>query len=122
MSKAFAAATGQEFGIYFAEDLVGKGRKRVVLTGQNAIDAWDTNIKANANYFSGCLPLVIGMPVFVVENVAVEIGIANGSRGTLVSVQYEVHKGHRYAITAEVDIPSYKPLKPSTEHPHRVTI
>lgn len=32
------------------------------------------------------VPLVIGMPCIVTENIATSLGIANGSRGTLVGV------------------------------------
>ncbi|KAJ7608039.1 hypothetical protein DFH06DRAFT_920071, partial [Mycena polygramma] len=55
----------------------------------------------------GRLPLVIGMPVFIVDNIAVELGVSNGSGGTLVNIDYVIRDGRRYAISAEVDLPLY---------------
>jgi hypothetical protein len=53
---------------------------------------------------------------------AVELGVSNGSGGTLVSVEYEVREGRRYAISAEVNLPLYTSLDPNTEHPHRLRV
>ncbi|KAJ7589177.1 hypothetical protein C8J56DRAFT_729274, partial [Mycena floridula] len=55
----------------------------------------------------GRLALVIGMPIFVMDNIAVEIGISNGSSGTLISLEYEVRNGKRYASSAQVELPAY---------------
>ncbi|KAJ7180909.1 hypothetical protein C8R46DRAFT_846742, partial [Mycena filopes] len=122
MTQAFAAATGQEFAIYYAKDMVGRGRNKTLLTGQNARDAWNTPIKSLAEDLSGRLALVIGMPIFIVENIAVELGVSNGSGGTLIGVEYEVEAGHRYAISAEVDLPLYTSEDPAAEFPHRLRI
>ncbi|KAF9017147.1 hypothetical protein BDZ89DRAFT_926886, partial [Hymenopellis radicata] len=122
MTKAFASATGQTFAVYYAEDSIGSGPDRIILRGQNAEDAWNTPIKSLANDLSGRLPLVIGMPIFVVANLAVELGVARGSAGTLVSIDYEVKAGRRYATSAEVDLSSYKSPDPKASFPHRVRI
>ncbi|KAJ7091753.1 hypothetical protein C8R44DRAFT_564497, partial [Mycena epipterygia] len=122
MTQAFAAATGQEFAVYYAEDAMGRGKKKVILRGQNAEDAWNTPIKSHAQDLSGRLPLAIGMPVFVVDNIAVELGMANGSAGTLISLEYEIRESRRYAICAEVDLPLYNSPDPNAEFPHRITI
>ncbi|KAF9014640.1 hypothetical protein BDZ89DRAFT_923026, partial [Hymenopellis radicata] len=122
MTRAFAAATDQEFGVYYAQDRAGSGKNKVLLTGQNAEAAWRTPIKANACDLSGRLSLVIGMPILIVDNVAVELGLCNGSKGTLVSVQYVVRDGKRYALSVEVDVPSYQNPQSSSEHPHRVLL
>ncbi|KAJ7597968.1 hypothetical protein C8J56DRAFT_750841, partial [Mycena floridula] len=121
-TQAFAQATGQEFAVYYAEDSVGRGRKHVVLTGQNAEDAWNTPLKSEAHDLSGRLALVIVMPIFIVENLAVELGVSNGSGGTLVGVEYEVRNGKRYAISAQVDLPLYTSSDPRAKFPHRLTI
>ncbi|KAJ7164354.1 hypothetical protein C8R46DRAFT_864570, partial [Mycena filopes] len=122
MTQAFAGATGQEFAVYYAKDTVGRGRNKTVLAAQNARDAWSTPIKSLAEDLSGRLGLVIGMPVFVVENLAVELGISNGSGGTLVNIEYEIQNGRRYAISAEVDLPLYTSLDPAAQFPHRLVI
>ncbi|KAJ7061708.1 hypothetical protein C8F01DRAFT_946580, partial [Mycena amicta] len=122
MTQAFAAVTGQEFAIYFAKDTIGSREQKIELRGQNAEDAWDTPIKSHAQDLSGRLPLVIGMPIFVVHNMAVELGISNGSSGTLVGINYEIRDGRRYAISAEVDLPSYTSQDPTSVHPHRITL
>ncbi|KAJ6501697.1 hypothetical protein C8R47DRAFT_935239, partial [Mycena vitilis] len=122
MTQSFAAATNQEFAVYYSHDTVGRGHHKTVLTGQNAQDAWNTPIKACADDLSGRLPLAIGMPVYVVDNIAVELGVSNGSGGTLVNIDYEIRDGRRYAISAEVDLPLYTSPDPNAEHPHRLVI
>jgi len=81
--------------------------------------AWAAPIKPAKN-LSGKLPLIPGMPVFLVDNIATELGLSNGSEGTLVSVKYEENEGHRYAVSVEVDFPSY--YNQSKSHPHHVTL
>ncbi|KAJ7607021.1 hypothetical protein DFH06DRAFT_950222, partial [Mycena polygramma] len=122
MTQSFAAATNQEFAVYYSEDTVGRGANKTELTGQNAQDAWNTPIKAHADDLSGRLPLIIGMPVFIVDNIAVELGVSNGSGGTLVNIDYVIRDGRRYAISAEVDLPLYTSLDPNAENPHRLVI
>jgi hypothetical protein len=75
-----------------------------------------------AKDLSGQLPLVIGMPVFIVDNIAVELGLANWSRGTLVNIDFEKREGCRYAISAEVEIPLYTSSDPKAIFPHRVVL
>ncbi|KAJ7574196.1 hypothetical protein C8J56DRAFT_728054, partial [Mycena floridula] len=71
---------------------------------------------------SGRLGLVFGMPIYVIDNIAVELGISKGSGGTLVSIEYKVHQGRRYAISAKVDLLLYTSSDPEAESPHRVTL
>ncbi|KAJ7467137.1 hypothetical protein FB451DRAFT_1484355 [Mycena latifolia] len=120
MTQSFASATGQEFAVYYSEDSVGAGKNRTVLHGQNAQDAWNTPIKSMACDLSGRLALVIGMPIFVVDNIAVELGLANGSGGTLINLEFEIREGRRYAIAAEVEIPLYTSSDLKAKFPHRI--
>jgi hypothetical protein len=122
MTKVFASATNQDFGIYYSSNTMGRGKNKVVLRGQNAEDAWNTPIKSHAQDLSGRLPLAIGIPVFVVDNMAVELGLANGSGGVLVNINYELRENRRYAISAEVDIPTYTAPHPDAEFPHRILL
>ncbi|KAJ7031473.1 hypothetical protein C8F04DRAFT_1041409, partial [Mycena alexandri] len=62
------------------------------------------------------------MPVFCTENIATELGISNGSLGTLISLVYEEFEGRRYAISADVDFKAYKNSNPDAPHAHRVTL
>ena len=118
-TKAFAEATNQPFHLYHSFDYTSKGRKKKVLRNAAAEAAWAAPIKAAKN-LSGKLPLIPGMPVFLVENIATELGLSNGSEGTLVSVKYEEAESHRYAVSVDVDFPSYN--NPSKSHPHHVTL
>ncbi|KAF9048064.1 hypothetical protein BDZ89DRAFT_922475, partial [Hymenopellis radicata] len=122
MTEAFAKATSQDFGIYYAEDCAGRGKKRIELTGRNAEAAWSTPIKGSASDLSGRLPLVLGMPILLVDNLAVELGLCNGSYGKLISINYTVKHGRRYAISAEADFPRYRNPDRTALHPHRALI
>lgn len=73
-----------------------------------------------AQDLSGRLALVVGMPVFIVDNIAVELGLANGSGGTLVNIDFEIRDGRRYAISVEVDIPLYRSSNVNAQFPHRI--
>lgn len=68
------------------------------------------------------VPYIPGMPIFCTENLATELGISNGSPGTLVSIVYEEVDGRRYAISAEVDFSAYRNSDPDAPHPHRVVL
>ncbi|KAJ7203934.1 hypothetical protein C8J57DRAFT_966754, partial [Mycena rebaudengoi] len=123
MAKAFATATDQECHVYHSKDTRGRGgtRRRRQLTGLAAEVAWAIPVK-EANDLGGKVPYVPGMPVFCTENIATELGISNGSPGTLISVIYEEIETRRYAISAEVDFRAYKNSDPNAPHPHRVTL
>jgi hypothetical protein len=62
------------------------------------------------------------MAVFCTENLATELGISNGSPGTLVSIKYEEIEGRRYPISAQVDFRAYTNRDSNSPHPHRVTL
>jgi hypothetical protein len=83
--------------------------------------AWSIPVK-EANDLGGKVPFVPGMPVFCTENIATELGISNGSPGTLIFIVYEEVEGRRYAISANVDFKAYKNSNPDVLHPHRVTL
>ncbi|KIK63407.1 hypothetical protein GYMLUDRAFT_102987, partial [Collybiopsis luxurians FD-317 M1] len=122
MTKVFAKATKQEFHIYYAEDTVKGQTGRVLLAGENAEDAWNTEVKHNANDLSGKLALAIGMPVIVVDNVTVELKISNGSRGTLAGVKYFRRFGRRIAIAVDIDLLNYDNPNQNTERRHRIQL
>jgi hypothetical protein len=140
MAKAFATATDQECHVYHSKDTRGRGGRRRQLTGLAAEVAWAIPVK-EANDLGGKVPFQVvilfsfthqkgekkvpyvpGMPVFCTENIATELGISNGSPGTLISVIYEEIETRRYAISAEVDFRAYKNSDPNAPHPHRVTL
>ena len=62
------------------------------------------------------------MAVFCTENLATELGISNGSPGTLVSIIYEDIHSRRYAISADIDFRAYKNNDPNAQYPHRITL
>lgn len=116
-SKSFAESTGQEYFEYYSVDTY----KKKPLSGRAAQAAWSARPKDDAQDLMGRLPLLIGMPVFLLENVAVELGLANKSEGTIVKIAYELCNGRRQAISVDLDIPSY--TNPGNhQHPHRLTI
>jgi len=116
--EAFAKATGQSFHLYYSIDYTSKGRIKKLLHNAAAETAWAAPIKPAKN-LSRKLPLIPGMPVFLVDNTATELGLSNGSDRTLVSVKYEESEGCHYAVSVEVDFPSY--YNQSKSHPHCVT-
>ncbi|THU91859.1 hypothetical protein K435DRAFT_583082, partial [Dendrothele bispora CBS 962.96] len=124
MTKAFAEATCQDFHVYYAEDSVALAgsRQRNVLSGDAAQDAWNAEIKTDAHDLTGRLALVVGMPVIIVDNVAVELGISNGTRGKLVGITYHVSDNRRYAVSADVHLPSFVSPDPDALDPHVVTL
>ena len=80
--------------------------------------AWSTPPKHSAIDLAGRLPLVIGQPVFLVTNLATELGVANGSGGILLDIKYDVRKRRRYLINATVGMPSY----PVPDGSHRLVV
>ena len=78
-----------------------------MLQNEAAHAAWASPVKA-AGDLSGRLSLIPGMPVFLTENIATELGLSNLSERILVSVKYQVCDYKHYAISAEVDFESYK--------------
>ncbi|KAJ7190789.1 hypothetical protein B0H12DRAFT_958898, partial [Mycena haematopus] len=121
MAEAFATATGQGCYIYHSKDTRGRGKKRRQLMGLAAEAAWAVPVK-EAKDLGGKVPYLPGMPVFCTENIATELGISNGSPGTLISIIFEEIEGRRYAISAEVDFRAYKNSDPHSPHPHRITV
>ncbi|KAJ6555379.1 hypothetical protein DFH09DRAFT_856787, partial [Mycena vulgaris] len=121
MAEAFATATGQQCHAYHSRDTRGRGRKQRQLTDLAAEAAWSVPVK-EANDLGGKVPYIPGMAVFCTENLATELGISNGSPGTLVSIIYEEIEARRYAISAEVDFRAYKNSNPDAPFAHRVTL
>ncbi|KAJ7236582.1 hypothetical protein B0H12DRAFT_961325, partial [Mycena haematopus] len=121
MAKAFATATGQSCHLYHSKDTRGRGRKQLQLAGVAAEVAWAVPVK-EANDLGGKVPYVLGTPVFCTENIATELGISNGSPGTIISVIYEEIGGRRYAISAEVDFRAYTNSDVDAPYPHRVRL
>ncbi|KAJ6622259.1 hypothetical protein B0H10DRAFT_2214622 [Mycena sp. CBHHK59/15] len=83
------------------------GGKKRQLSGLAAEVAWSIPVK-EANDLGGKVPFVPGMPVFCTENIATELGISNGSPGTLISIVYEeiedgVVLGTRFLFTPECE-------------------
>ncbi|KAJ3881168.1 hypothetical protein F5051DRAFT_290444, partial [Lentinula edodes] len=118
-AKAFARATGQEFHVYHSTDTRGRGKNKKVIKGVAAEAAWRIPVK-DAQDLGGKVPYIPGMPVFGTENIATELGLSNGSLGTLVSLTYEIHDDRYYAVSATVDFPGYKSNDPM--HPNRVLL
>ncbi|KIJ42108.1 hypothetical protein M422DRAFT_126760, partial [Sphaerobolus stellatus SS14] len=115
----FAHATGQSFHLYHSLDYFVNNKSKLLLKNAAADAAWNAPTK-KANNLYGHLPLVPGMPVFLTDNIATEIGLSNGCEGTLVSLKYEVAGNKRYAASVDVDFPSYH--NPNKVHQHRVTL
>ncbi|KJA16538.1 hypothetical protein HYPSUDRAFT_124633, partial [Hypholoma sublateritium FD-334 SS-4] len=56
----------------------------------------------------GRLPLVLGMPVILLQNFDVSGGVVNGSHGTLVSIKYSTNdRGEREASSCTVKLSGY---------------
>ena len=62
------------------------------------------------------------MPIIIVDNIAVELGISNGSRGTIRGIKYFTRNARRYVVSIDVDLPGYTNPDIEAENPHRVSI
>jgi len=70
------------------------------------IDLLDTLPSNKTGGRLGALPLVLGMPVIITENLDVMGGIVNGSKGILRKVRYRVgDDGKRYLTSCIVELP-----------------
>jgi len=118
-AEAFAKATHQEYHLYHSVDTKTIKGKLVTLKNAAAEAAWSAPIKV-AKDLSGQLPLVPGMPVFLTENLAPELGLSNGAEGRVISLKYIVCDGRCYAVSVNVDFQSYN--NPSNENPHQLTL
>ncbi|KAL0057239.1 hypothetical protein AAF712_016126, partial [Marasmius tenuissimus] len=121
MAQAFVTTTKQECHIYYANDMKGRGRKRQQLKDLAAEAAWSVPVK-EADDLGGQMPYTPSMPVFCMENIATELGISNGSPGTLVPITYDEIEGRRYAISAEADFKAYVNCDLKACHPNWVIL
>ncbi|KAJ6605880.1 hypothetical protein B0H10DRAFT_1820159 [Mycena sp. CBHHK59/15] len=103
MAEAFAVATGQEYHVYHSRDTRGRCRRRKQLTGLAAEAAWLVPVKEANDLGGKRSQKPAGFRVSIVW-ACTELGISNGSPGTLVSIVYEEIDGRRYAISAEVEV------------------
>jgi len=60
-------------------------KNRYILQNNAAKAAWNGKAK-DAKDLSGHLLLIPGMPVFLTENIATELGLSNGSEGTYTNI------------------------------------
>ena len=118
-AEAFAKATHQEYHLYHSVDTKTIKGKVVTLKNAAAEAAWSAPVKA-AKDLAGRLPLIPGMPVFLTENLAPELGLSNGAEGRVVSLKYIVRDGKRYAVSVDVNFQSYNNL--SSANPHQLTL
>ncbi|EJU02976.1 hypothetical protein DACRYDRAFT_42811, partial [Dacryopinax primogenitus] len=58
---------------------------------------WHLNSTVTGD-FLGSLPLVIGMKVMIIENIALQYKAVNGAEGTLTNIKYDITDGIRYPV------------------------
>lgn len=92
-ARAFATAVGVEVICYRSRDF---GPRKMVLPSevQRALWCLPSNRTEDA---LGELPLCPGLPVIVTENLMLAHSVVNGSRGTVMSICYELLHGSRVA-------------------------
>ncbi|KAF5326514.1 hypothetical protein D9611_000713 [Ephemerocybe angulata] len=100
---AFAQRTGRELHWYYATDT----RLRQPIGDSKLRDYLHSLDSGRTGHRQGRVPLVVGMPVMVMQNFDVEGGIVNGTTGTLKRVRYRLDDdGLRHAISCVVDSPA----------------
>ena len=95
----FAGETGQEIHEYHSVDKCGG--KAVSPSSQHML--W--NMSSSKMEMQGKLPLVPGMKVMIMTNLAINEKVVNGSEGILRQVHYRVdEQDRRYAVKAYVEV------------------
>ncbi|KAF6753110.1 hypothetical protein DFP72DRAFT_849477 [Ephemerocybe angulata] len=91
-TDAFARRTGRQLHWYYSVDKI----KQTVI-GEGALkDKLNEMSGSHTHYKLGRIPVVIGMPVMLVQNFDVTAGVVNGVIGTLQSVKYTTNNcNHR---------------------------
>lgn len=100
-TQQFADRTGQTLEYYVSSDSVKK--RPVNLTEQKRLWRLNTSVTDDS---LGRLPLVNGMKVMIMENIAIGQRVVNGAEGTLVGLKYKTDDaGNRIAECAYVKVP-----------------
>jgi ATP-dependent DNA helicase PIF1 len=98
---AYAKAKGTEIHAYLSRDLF----KKVNLPEHVQVHLWSLNSNKTEDSL-GSLPLFLGMPVIVTENLALSNGVVNGVEGKVHSIKYTKDaRGRRFATCAYVTVP-----------------
>ncbi|KAF5341971.1 hypothetical protein D9611_001218 [Ephemerocybe angulata] len=100
---AFAQRTGRDLHWYYATDT----RLRQPIGDSKLRDYLHSLDSGRTGHRQGRVPLVVGMPVMIMQNFDVEGGIVNGTTGILKRVRYRLDDdGLRHAISCVVDSPA----------------
>ncbi|KAJ8502956.1 hypothetical protein ONZ45_g11279 [Pleurotus djamor] len=112
LASAYAVKHDKPFHWYHSEDTCD-GQPIVTEKLRRRLSCVDSG---RSRQRMGKLPLVEGMPVMITQNYAVELGIANGSIGTLRQIRYETNQfNERVAISCTVLLPDSKFKFPGLE-------
>lgn len=101
-TKAFAARTGRALHWYYAVDK----RRGKAVTDVALRDHMIGLESGKTNQRLGRIPMVIGMPVMIMQNFDVPSGVVNGCKGTLTKIRYRIdNDGRRHAISCVIRAP-----------------
>ena len=112
-ASAFAKQTGQELQWYYAEDK----HQKLIINGEHLRDYLTHLPSGQTQQRLGQIPLVLGMPVLISQNLDVEGGIVNGSRVTHIRYQTDSN-GCRHLKSVIVNIDDIMGMLP----PHHLPI
>lgn len=102
LTRSFAEKTGHELHFYYCVDT----HKNLLITDNGLHEHLYSLTSSSTSQRLGVLPLVIGMPIMITSNFDVEVGVVNGSTGTLKKICYcQDEQGHRIALSCVVEIP-----------------
>jgi hypothetical protein len=106
-AKAMAAATGQKLFFSVAVDKCSNA----ALTTKLRYELLMLPDGSSTKYGAGILPLLVGMPVVLKTNIGVELGMANGSIGTIVKITLDEREpAVDYGNIAEPHYLQYQPV------------
>ena len=113
---AFARRTGQRVHWYHALDTY----KGLPINDNALVELLDTLPSNKTGNRVGALPLVLGMPVVIMENFDVASGIVNGSTGILRHVRFRLgDDDKRYLTSCIVELPDFTGALVVTKESHK---
>lgn len=119
LATAFANRTGQILHWYHSTDRV-KGK---ILTDESVLTELENLPSSLTGQRLRRIPLVLGMPVMIMQNFDVEAGVVNGSKGSVHRIRYKLDaQGNRTLLSCIVKMPDSDENPLPGLDPHKVPI
>ena len=119
MAATYANSTGQTLHWYHSIDRI-QSRE---LTDQNVLQKLEDLPTSLTGQRLRRIPLVLGMPVMVMQNFDVEAGVVNGSKGFIHRIRYKLNaQGERTLTSCVVKMPDSDDAPLPELSPHEIPI